>query len=186
MKRLSTRTSLFLSALALLLPTAALAACSGEDSMPAEVCRHVSQLWDEGSNDLYVPLHTHHLRSAWSDEQIARFNETPWGLGYGRSRTKDDHWEGLYGMVFQDSNNKPEPMIGYAYQWLWGSPESLRAGLGYTLLVTARNDISNYVPLPGILPIGSLRYGKVSLNTTYVPGGRGFGNIFFFWSRIEL
>lgn len=186
MKRLSSRLALVLSALALLLPTTALAACSEEDSMPAEACRHARQLWAEGGDDLYIPLHTHHLRSAYADEQIARFNETPWGLGYGRSRIKDDRWESLYGMVFQDSNNKPEPMIGYGYQWLWGNPQSLRAGLGYTVLVTARNDIASYMPLPGILPIGSLQYGKVSLNTAYVPGGRGFGNIFFFWSRIEL
>jgi palmitoyl transferase len=186
MKHLPSRIALFLSALALLLPTAALAACSDEDSMPAEVCRHVSQLWDEGGDDLYVPLHTHHLRSAYSDEQIAHFNETPWGLGYGRSRTEDGHWEALYGMVFQDSHNKPEPMVGYAYQWLWSAPQNVRAGLGYTLLVTARDDLYSYTPLPGILPIASLQYGKVSLNTTYVPGGRGFGNILFFWSRIEL
>lgn len=186
MNRLSVRLSLVLCALALLLPMAALAACSDEDSMPAEACRHLDQLWDEGGHDLYLPLHTHHLRSTWSDEQIARFNETPWGLGYGRSRVRDGRWESLYGMVFQDSNNKPQPLIGYGYQWLWGSPERLRAGLGYTLLVTARDDIARYTPLPGILPIGSLQYGPVSLNASYVPGGRGFGNILFFWSRIEL
>lgn len=186
MKRLFPHFSLLLCALALLLPTAASAKCSDGDSLLADVCDHVSKLWDEGGNDLYVPLHTHHLRYAWSDAEISRFNETPLGLGYGRSRVRGDRWEGVYGMVFLDSNNKVEPMIGYAYQWLWGAPESLRAGLGYTVLVTAREDINSYLPIPGILPIGSLQYGKVSLNTTYVPGGRGFGNILFFWSTISF
>lgn len=165
---------------------AALAECATDDSWLSQACRHTTELWDEGGNDLYVPLHTYHLRSAYTSEQIARTNETPLGLGYGRSRYKDDRWEGLYAMVFLDSRNNPEPMVGYGYEWLWGAPQSLRAGLGYSLFVTARDDIYHYMPVPGILPIASLHYGKVSLNTTFVPGGSGFGSLFFFWSRVEF
>jgi palmitoyl transferase len=179
------RYSALLCIAALLLPTAAFADC-GNDSWWSDACRRANEIWAEGGDDLYVPLHTYHLRSAYSAEAIARFNETPLGLGYGRSRIKDNQWEGLYGFVFLDSNNKPEPIVGYGHQWLWGSPQGLRAGLGYTLLVTARNDILSYAPIPGILPMGSVYWGKLSVSATFLPGTSGNGNIFFFWSTLSF
>ena len=63
---------------------------------------------------------------------------------------------------------------------------NLKAGLGYTAFLTTRSDIGHYTPIPGILPIASLEYGKVSLDATYVPGGKGFGNILFFWGKFHF
>lgn len=74
-------------------------------------------------------------------------------------------------------------MLGYGHEWMWGEHEGLHAGLGYTVFVTARADIGHYTPIPGVLPIASVNYSKASVNATFVPGGKGNGNIFFFWSR---
>jgi len=148
-------------------------------------CQHIEDTWTNGDNDLYVPFHAHHLHYAYSEEKIDTFNENSWGLGYGRSHYLDNgNWEGVYGMAFLDSHNDIEPMIGYAYQWIWGDQEALHAGLGYTVFITARSDIMNYVPFPAALPIASINYKRVSLNTTFLPGGKGNGNILFFWSKI--
>jgi lipid IVA palmitoyltransferase len=162
----------------------ALAACQNSWSIIASACQHVSDTWTQGDNDLYLPLHAHHLRFAYTDEKIDSFNENSLGLGYGRSRYVNGNWEGLYGMAFLDSHNDIEPMLGYAYQWMWGQQNAFHAGLGYTVFMTARSDVMHYTPIPGALPIASINYNKVSLNGTYVPGGKGNGNILFFWSRI--
>ncbi|HEY0905991.1 MAG TPA: phospholipid:lipid A palmitoyltransferase, partial [Methylophilus sp.] len=73
------------------------------------------------------------------------------------------------------------------YQWIKGKPDGLNAGLGYTALVTARARFANYMlPIPAVLPLASISYDKVSLNGTFVPGFQGFGQIFFFWSRVSF
>jgi len=161
------------------------ASCENSMSLISTTCKHVKYTWSEGDSDLYLPLHAHHMRFAYSDEKIDSFNENSWGLGYGRSHyVNDGNWEGLYGMAFLDSHNDIEPMLGYAYQWMWGRQNALHAGLGYTVFLTARSDVMHYTPFPGALPVASLNYNKVSLNGTYVPGGTGNGNILFFWSRV--
>jgi palmitoyl transferase len=165
------------------LPAQAL--CDRGDGWLDRACTHISDTWTEGGSDLYLPLHTYHLRSAYSDEKIDSFREDNWGLGYGRSRyDASGNWEGLYGMVFLDSHSKPEPIVGYGYEWMWGDRRAWHAGIGYTALVTARSEIGHYTPIPGLLPIASVNYRDFSLNTTFVPGGEGHGNVFMFWSRI--
>lgn len=89
-------------------------------------------------------------------------------------------------MAFHESHNKPEYIAGYAHQWLLGKPTELHAGAGYTVFLTSRTDILRYTPIPGILPIASVGYGKASLNTTFVPGTQGNGNIFFIWSKFDF
>lgn len=162
----------------------AYAVCDETTSFIDQACKRITDTWAEGDSDLYVPLHTYHLRSAYTDEKIDSFRENTWGLGYGRSRYDDDgNWDGLYGMAFLDSHSRLEPMLGYGHEWMWGEHEGLHAGLGYTVFVTARADIGHYTPIPGVLPIASVNYSKASVNATFVPGGKGNGNIFFFWSR---
>lgn len=182
---MSSRPSYLIAALMLCFSASATAACENSTSLLGEACQHVSQVWEQGENDFYLPLHTYHMRFAYSEDKIDSFRENTWGLGYGRSLYDDSgNWSGLYGMAFLDSHSKPEPMLGYAHQWMWGHPQGWHAGIGYTAFVTARSEIGHYTPLPGILPIASVNYDKVSFNTAYVPGGHGNGNILFFWSRI--
>lgn len=122
-------------ALTLCVISPAHAVCDETDSILDQACKHVTNTWNEGGNDLYLPFHTYHLRSAYSSQKIDSFREDNWGLGYGRSRyTESGNWEGLYAMAFLDSHSNVEPMVGYGYQWIWGQREALHAGLGYSVL----------------------------------------------------
>ncbi len=170
---------------ALLLPLAASAACDTDYAWIDKSCNHVSDIWNTGKQDLYIPLWTHHLRFAYDQDKIDSFREFTWGLGYGRSRyNAAGNWEGIYLMAFSDSHSNVQPMLGYGHQWMMGPTSGLHAGIGYTAFLTSRADIYKNFPIPGILPIASVNYRQYSLNTSYVPGGRGNGNILFFWSRL--
>ncbi|MDE2618454.1 MAG: lipid IV(A) palmitoyltransferase PagP [Burkholderiales bacterium] len=174
--------ALFLS-LCTLVP--AHAACDDTTSISGQICKRLTDTWNEGEHDLYLPFHTFHLPYAYSDEAINTYRENTWGLGYGRSRHDESgSWNGLYGMLFLDSHSKLQPIVGYGHQWLWGPREGLHAGLGYTVFVTARADIRSYTPIPAVLPIASINYGKVAVNAAFMPGGMGFGNILFLWGRV--
>lgn len=147
----------------------------------------IEDIWQAGNQDVYLPFHAYHMRSNYSKEDIREYRENNWGLGYGRSRyNKDGNWEGVYGMAFMDSNSDIEPIVGYGYQWLVGAPNGLHAGAGYTALVTARARFAHYFPIPGVLPMASVGYDKLNLNTTFVPGASGFGQIFFFWGTLTF
>jgi palmitoyl transferase len=164
--------------------TSAHATCDDTTKLTELACKRLIDTWSLGGDDLYVPFHTFHLPYAYSDEAIDSLRSETWGLGYGRSRYNDyGNWDGLYGMIFLDSHSKPQPIFGYGHEWMWGPRERLHAGLGYTIFVTARADINSYTPIPAILPITSINYDKVSVNAAFLPGGMGFGNILFLWSR---
>jgi hypothetical protein len=148
------------------------------------VTTEVSDIWNEGGSELYLPFKTYHMRWAYERERIDNYQESPFGLGYGRGLyDQKGNWSGLYAMGFQDSHNKPQWMAGYAWKAMWGDRAGWNAGLGYTLLVTARADIGRYTPFPGLLPIASIGYKKISVEGTYVPGGKGYGNVLFFWGK---
>ena len=149
----------------------------------------VIERWNKsmaGSNQPYLPLETRHNRATYSRQAINRFNERPWGLlGYGKGYC-DDHgnWQGFYAMVFKDSHMKWEPIAGYGSTWDWYTADrNWHVGLGYTAFFTAREDIMNYVPFPGILPLVSAGYKNLAVQGTYVPGRRGTGNVAFFWTQ---
>ena len=138
----------------------------------------------QGTAEFYLPLHTHHMRWAYTKEKIDSYQETPYGLGYGRGYldTKGN-WRGLYLMGFQDSHYKPQWLAGYGWKTYWHLSDALKLGLGYTAGMTTRSDIGHYFPMPLVLPIGSVEYRATALEATYVPGGQGNGNILFFWLK---
>lgn len=163
----------------------AAAACDDPSSFLGGACKRVTDTWNQGQSQLLLPFYSYHLRFAYTQEKIDSFEEHAWGLGYGRSRYDDaGNWHSLYAMGFRDSHAKFEPAVGYGYQWMWGEREALHAGLGYTVIITARSDIGHYVPLPGILPIASVNYGRSAVNMAYVPGGKGNGNVLFLWGSV--
>ena len=146
----------------------------------------LSQTWQSPDVELYVPINTWHNRNYYESEDIDDFNERPWGLGAGKYRYDEDgDWHGIYAMAFLDSNSEIEPIVGYGFQKVWRASEHVRLGLGYTLGVTVRQDF-DYVPMPLLLPLFSVKYKQVALQSTYVPGGQGHGNILFSWLRWEL
>ena len=143
--------------------------------------------YDKGTLEFYLPLHTHHLRSKYSEEQIDSYQETPYGLGIGKGfYNEKGNWEGVYAMAFQDSHYKPMYSVGYGWKATWRPSEDTRVGLGYTLGLMARTDIMHYVPFPVLLPMASVAYKNFNLEGTFVPGGEGNGNIFFIWAKWEL
>jgi palmitoyl transferase len=174
--------------LALLLGTTAHAADTATTpSFKSKVTSEFSQIWNEGATDVYLPLHTHHLRQAYSPELIASFNENPMGFGFGRSyKDANGSWHAAYAMAFKDSHYKVEPVVGYArmYQVVHAGDASLN--LGYTAFITARADIAHYLPIPGVFPMLSVEVGRLSLMTTFTPGRRNTGNLFFIFGKYTL
>lgn len=147
----------------------------------------VQETWRQGDNESYLPVFAWHNRYTYSKEYLQRYNELPLGGGMGKSYYDEDgNWNGLYAMAFLDSHRNIEPTAGYAYCKSLYSRKKLNFGLGYTALLTMRADILHDIPLPGILPMVSLSYDKLSVTGAYVPGGKNIGNIFFLMTRFLL
>ncbi|ELJ8292398.1 lipid IV(A) palmitoyltransferase PagP [Enterobacter roggenkampii] len=150
---------------------------------------NVSQTWTAPEHyDLYVPAITWHARFAYDKEKTDKYNERPWGAGFGQSRWDDKgNWHGIYLMAFKDSFNKWEPIGGYGWEKTWRplADENFHVGLGYTAGVTAR-DNWNYIPIPVLLPLASIGYGPATFQMTYIPGTYNNGNVYFAWVRFQF
>ena len=173
------------------LPLAGQAASDG--AVPAAAPTHwdawaaaLEQTWHAGQYELYLPLNIWHNRARYSAQKIASYNENPWGLGIGRYRydaNGDRHnW---YAMAFLESHDTVEPVLGYAFQKVSEPRGGWRLGAGLTVGITMRAD-SHYLPLPLVLPLLMVEHGRWALQTTYVPGGNGNGNVLFTWLRWSL
>lgn len=149
---------------------------------------HVKDTWKDGTLDLYVPAYTWHLPWAYSPAKVASLNNYPAGAGFGLSRYNESgNWEGMFAMAFADSHSQPQYATGYGWIPTWTTEDKdFRVGVGLEGFITARADIGNYTPIPGILPVASVGYKRVDIQATYVPGGRGFGNVVFIWTKIKL
>lgn len=140
-------------------------------------------IWREGSNELYLPLYTWHLPFAYSAEKRDGYVEYPAGVGISKGLSDEQgNWHSLYAMIFRDSHGNPEPIAGYAWAARWGNPKGFKAGVGYTVFLTARSDY-DWVPFPAVLPIATLEYNRYALQTTYIPGGSGFGNVILLFGK---
>lgn len=150
---------------------------------------NVSETWQQPEHyDLYVPAITWHARFAYDKEKTDRYNERPWGAGFGQSRWDDKgNWHGLYIMAFKDSFNKWEPIGGYGWEKTWRPlpDENFHTGLGFTAGFTAR-DNWNYIPVPVLLPLASIGYGPATFQMTYIPGTYNNGNVYFAWLRFQF
>ncbi|QLK63201.1 lipid IV(A) palmitoyltransferase PagP [Enterobacteriaceae bacterium Kacie_13] len=150
---------------------------------------NVSDTWNESDKqDLYLPVITWHNRLTYDKEKTDRYNERPWGGGYGISRYDEKgNWNGIYFMAFKDSHNKWEPIGGYGWEKIWQpiNDKNFRLGLGYTAAVTARDDYK-YIPIPIVLPLASVGYNKLTFQATYIPGTYNNGNVFFAWLRYQF
>jgi hypothetical protein len=167
---------------------AIIAPLANADDQPGWVDRAWTELkmtYELGHTELYLPFHTLHAPWAYTQEQIKHYQEWPYGFGVGRGLYDDKgNWHGVYAMGFQDSHFKPEWFAGYGWKTYWNIGASdFRLGLGYTAGITTRTDYAHYAPIPALLPIASLDYRSLSLETAYVPGGKGNGNVFFMWAK---
>lgn len=151
--------------------------------------RNIKETWSAPQNrDFYLPLYTWHNRLTYDQEKIDKYNENPWGFGYGVSRyDRDGDWHGLYAMAFKDSNDYMQTIFGYVYQKMWNldDAENWHAGAGFTLSLTQRHEYY-YIPVPLPLPVAGLTYKDFSLQAAYVPGVKNDGNVLFTWLRWEI
>lgn len=177
------------AALACLSPLAAHADNAPESSgaistWTSAIVDEVREVASQGASELYVPLHTHHLRFAYTADKISQYNENPWGLGYGRVLSDGKNGSRmLYAMAFKDSHNDWSPMAGYGRIWNVANAGPVRFGLGYTVFLMSRSDTLGGVPFPGALPLAEIGIGRASVATAYVPGGKGNGNVLFIFGR---
>lgn len=150
---------------------------------------HLESIWDKGTDEIYLPLYTYHLPYAYSQDKINQYTEYPMGIGFGRGLINEkDNWEGIYGMTFKDSHGIYQYMVGYGWIPMWniGASQDWKYGVGATVFIMSRQDIMNYIPFPGALPIASISYKDLSLQTAYVPGGQNVGNVLFTWAKWAL
>lgn len=175
-------TSVFLT----IISTSAFADEPAKPSIWSRAQDSLSKTWQSQDYELYVPINTWHNRSYYTQEKIDEYNEHPWGLGIGKYRFDEDgDWHALYAMAFEDSHDDIEPVAGYGFQKTWRPADDVRLGLGYTVGLTMRSDM-HYIPIPIIAPLVSIDYKKVALQSTYIFGGEGNGNILFTWLRWQL
>jgi len=152
-------------------------------------CRRVVDTYKKGDNQLLVSGFAWHLPYTWTPEKRAEENENAWGGGLGRSVERENgDTDAVYFMIFSDSHSKPQYNLGYGWSTYWGQRSGVQAGLGYTALVVARNDIFNGWPFPALLPLVSLRYDRATLFTTYIPslGGVNNGSVLYVFGMIGL
>jgi palmitoyl transferase len=145
---------------------------------------NVAQTYETGSHEVLIPTYTWHMPWAYTRAKINEYQNFPYGLGYGRGRIDaKGNYHGVFVMGFQDSHIKPEWMLGYSWKTYWPLGGDFKGGLGFAAGLTARTDYSHYLPIPFILPAGSIENGRWSLDVAYVPGGKGNGNVMFFTNK---
>jgi lipid IVA palmitoyltransferase len=153
-------------------------------------CSKGAAAWDHGDNELILTGYAYHLRSTYTEEKLRELNERDWGAGWARSVTDadgDEHM--LFLFAFHESHRKVEWNAGYAYTAFWGSRDGLRAGLGYAAFIVQRPDIANGVPIPALLPLAAVAYGKATLIATFIPtvnNGVNNGSVLFVFGKYKF
>jgi palmitoyl transferase len=145
-------------------------------------CHRVHQTWNEGTPDLYISGYSWHNRFTYSKRRLRRkhYNELAWGGGLGKGFFDErGNWHALYALAFLDSHRNVEPVIGYAYLLVASLNKDVKAGLGYSILITARPDILHYIPFPGAVPWGGLFVKNIALKAAYIPGSSRNGNVLY-------
>lgn len=138
--------------------------------------------------DLYVPIRTYHMPYAYSPALRRTYNDFPLGGGLGLGRFDGrGNYLGVFAMEFADSHSRPQYNAGLAWVPTWEPfGDGLRFGAGVTGLVIARSDIRRYTPFPVALPLGSVGFGHLDLQATFIPGFKGDGNVLFSWVKLSF
>ncbi len=150
--------------------------------------KHLGDIWGKGGYELYLPVYTFHMPYAYTPALLRSYNDFPLGAGIGKGRFNErGNWEGLFVMEFADSHAKPEYEGGYAWIAMWRPfGNRFRAGAGYTAFITARSDWGGYTPFPGVLPLGSIGFLNLDIQSTFVPGLKNNGNVLFSWLKLSF
>jgi palmitoyl transferase len=181
MKRTLLRVFLFLAVFS----AYALPAPEARPTFIQSVKHRLSQIWYEGTIDLYLTGYAWHNRFTYRPEKISSYNEFAAGGGLGKGFIDEDgDWHALYAMGFSDSHRNFQPLAGYGFLKMFYFPKTINAGAGFTWFATARKDIFHGIPFIGFpLPMVSLGAGGASVFATYVPGGKNYGNVLFMFGK---
>lgn len=148
------------------------------------------KILDDGELSLMLSGYAHHGRNTYTAERIAELNERAWGLGFSKTiRNAKDNEEALYGMAISDSHFKPQPMVGYLYQWMQPLGKQLEVGAGVTGLLISRTDYFDGFPFPAVLPVASIGTRSSKLMAAYVPRfskNKGNGDVLLMFVRFDL
>lgn len=154
--------------------------CEDCNSLSKSIYHRLRQIWAQGDNELYITGFAWHNRYVYPDERVQAYNENAWGGGLGKSfYDEKGDWHGLFAFAFLDSHKNLEPIAGYAFLKVLHFNDNTRLGGGITAFITARPDIFNHIPFPGVLPWISFSYRRATLSATYIPGAYGAGNVLF-------
>lgn len=137
---------------------------------------------------ILIPVNTWHNRLTYDRDKIDSYNERPWGIGFSKDFIDEkDNRHSLFVMKFQDSHNRSEPFLGYAWtaRWAMNKQKTFHLLAGGMLGITARKE-HNYIPFPAPLPIFGFEYRRFVLENTYIPGTKNNGNVLFTWVRWKL
>jgi lipid IVA palmitoyltransferase len=177
---------------AALLPAPAVSRAAGCDWVGwdwlSQKCEYAGKAWRSGSYDLFLTGYADHRRGTYTAERRAELNAHSWGGGFGRTLNDErDNSHDVFFLIFRDSHFKPEYLAGYGWQARWPLTENLKVGIGLTAFVTLRSDFSHYLlPVPAVLPLASVRYRRVTLQSAYVPklpGAKGNGDVLFVFGK---
>jgi palmitoyl transferase len=154
-------------------------------------CAGLKGAWSDGASDLYLTGYAYHVRSNYTPEKIAEFNERAWGGGFGLSNYNDrGDLFGFYALAFSDSHRKTTKALGWAWRTYWPAHSDYAVGLGYTAFLGSRPDIYSGIPFPGILPLAAVKLGRAEILGTYIPKVNpkttGNGNVGFVFMRIHF
>lgn len=158
--------------------------CTHWKSFFKPICQTINKTWTQGSNELYVSGYAWHNRFIYTEERIRRYNELAWGGGLGKGLMDErGNWHGLYAIGFLDSHSHVQPVAGYAYLKMFTLKEAIKAGIGYSVLVTSRTDINHNIPFPGAVPWAALMINKITIAATYIPGNSSNGNVLYLFGK---
>lgn len=152
---------------------------------------NIKTIAKEGTTEVYLPVIAYHDRSTYTPDKVAQLNEAAVGVGIGKSlKNKKGNTEMVYAMVHLDSHAQVELNVGYGWLKNFQISENTTVGIGYSAGVISRKDINNHIPLPFILPMASVEYGKkFSVNGVLIPklnGGINHGNVVFLFGKYEF
>jgi opacity protein-like surface antigen len=120
-----------------------------------------------GQMNLFLPAYTHHPPAQFDNYQ--QQNAYPFGGGIASYLVDaKDNERMLYALAFSDSHYNIQPLVGYAWVARWPVLRDIKAGIGYTAFITARND-AMWLPFPAVLPLLSLGTDAASLYAVYIP-----------------
>ncbi|MGH8801651.1 MAG: lipid IV(A) palmitoyltransferase PagP [Casimicrobiaceae bacterium] len=166
------------------------AGCADLPSWIATGCNRLVDTWENGDNAVLLSGYAWHLPYTWTEERRKELNANAWGGGFARvTEEADGDTHSVYALVFEDSHKHAQFNVGYEYSTYWGPRSGVQPGLGFSVFVLQRSDIANGFPVPGILPVASLRYRNATLFATYIPtlnGGVNHGSTLYVFGRIVL